>query len=163
MELSKSHKYNKSTEEILDAFTSSEEYYKKKYEAMGAKDIEVLEFGKDGDIFRIKTKRAVPANAPGFAKKILGDWNTMIEVDEWVIHNNEVKAGEYTVDIVGTPISIRGEIILKPRTSGEGCEHIVNAIIVVKIPLIGKKIAKFIADETSDTLDQEFEYNFKNI
>ena len=64
MELSKSHKYNKSTQEILDAFTSSEEYYKKKYEAMGAKDIEVLEFEQDGDIFRIKTKRAVPANVP---------------------------------------------------------------------------------------------------
>ena len=162
MEIIKSHKYNATTDAVLKKFCDRD-YYMQKYKELGAQNPEILECGQDGDIFRIKTKRGVKANVPSFAKKFLKEINIVTETDEWVLGDGATKEGSYTVSVEGAPISINGEIILRPHGSGEGCEHEVKAIIVVKIPLVGKKIAKLVGDDTSDSLDEEFAYNAKHI
>ncbi len=149
------HEYSSDIATVFKIFTDKD-YLEKKFAALGAKNISILECGEKEGKFIIKSERDVPSNPPGFAKKFLKSFNTVVEIDTWEINDGDVKNGTFDVDIKGTPITIKGEMILS--STNEGCVNSITGAAKVSIPLVGGQIAKFIESDTANNLKEDYAF-----
>lgn len=148
-----SYEYNLPALELYERIVQTD-FLQNKFEALGSKDVSVKAENKDG-VLTLNITRSVPANVPGFAKKILGEFNHSEEVHTWKVADG-VASGHYEIDIKGTPINISGDMTIKPK--GNGSVHNISTKIEAKIPLIGGKIANFLSNDTKDAVQKEYEY-----
>ncbi len=149
------HSYAKDSDILFRVLTDAS-YLVKKFEATGAKNVEVIECRERGGVFVITRKLDLPTNPPGFAKKFVKSTNTVIATDTWQSFDNPLKQGVFELDIKGVPISASGQIMLKPTK--KGCDYIVVFEPKVRIPLIGGKIAQLVENDTR--ANQEKDYRF---
>lgn len=77
---------------------------------------------------------------PAIAKKIAGDTTQAVIKEEWTSRT----AGSVEITAPGKPTSATGTIRLAP--DGDGTVEIVELDIKVKVPLIGGKLEKLMAD-----------------
>jgi hypothetical protein len=140
------------------AVLSDQQVAIERYEAAGHTDIEVLEWGPDGDGFVMETKRVVHLDLPGFAKKVLKPANTMIQNERWGPVVDGAREGSYTVEVQGAPVKISGTTRLNPDAAG-GTRHQVQGQLDVKVPIVGGKIANWAGGDTQRELDAELTFN----
>jgi hypothetical protein len=129
-----------------------------KYEAMGHRDVKLLELAADETSLRIVSSRVVDVELPGFAKKALKPTNTMTQTDEWRRNDDGSWSGTFDVEVKGSPVRISGAMTCAP--DGNGARHDVTIDVQVKIPIIGGKIADWAGkNDVRRTLDAEFAFN----
>ena len=129
-----------------------------KYEGMGHRDVEILEFAADDDAIHIVSSRVVDVDLPGFAKKALKPTNTMVQTDEWRRAADGSWSGTFDVEVKGAPVHISGTMGL--ASDGDGARHDVAIDFQVKIPIIGGKLADVLGkNDVRRTLDAEFAFN----
>jgi hypothetical protein len=155
MKFTISHAYSKDTDTLLKVLTD-ESYLMEKFEATGAKKIRILKCGERGGDFVISRQMEIPANPPGFAKKIIKAMNTVSATDTWQSFDSEKKTGVFDLKVKGVPGSLTGTITLNPTK--KGCDYIIVFDVRVPIPLIGNKIAKIVENDTRS--NQEVDYQF---
>ena len=68
---------------------------------MGSRSIVITECGQDEDVFRIEWSREVPSNPPGFAKKVLSEWNKLDEMMEWSLAEDGTAHADYLCKVSG--------------------------------------------------------------
>ena len=158
MEIKEHYHYFLDTETLFKAFTDPE-YHLDKYKYTGAKDVEVLECGQDGDIFRIRTRRTENIDVPKVATRILSDEVVILQKDEWVVAEGKEIVGSYELTIEGTPMATHGEMLIRPH--GNGSELEITILAIVKIPVIGKKLAKFLVNDIKKSLALEYEFEME--
>lgn len=154
MEVSDSHHYDHPVEAVFQFF-SDPARIQAKFEGIGTRNIEVLECAARDNGHLTKTLREVPANVPSILKKFLGAWNTVVQTEEWRREGPQWIC-DLTADIKGVPVDISGSMILRPE--GKGCVNDVKIIVKCGIPLVGGKLADFVADDTGHAMDAEYEY-----
>ena len=135
--------YNKSSDAVIKMF-GDPAYFERKFQLLDARAFEVLKQSTDGSDFSITMKITFPLSVPvpGFAKKVIGDTTTLTEEDSWDL---AAKTGTLSVDVHGVPVEAVGRMRLVDR--GAGCVNEIDWEISCSIPLIGKKVAKLIADD----------------
>ena len=136
------YKYKKDADSVFRMFTDKA-YFERKY-AETTSSFEVLEHAKDDARFQIKVKRVMPADVPvpGFAKKFLPGEMTVEQEDVWDI---ATRTGTIHIDIHGAPVTVSAKMRL--IDGAEGGENHVSWTIDCNVPLVGKKVARFVADD----------------
>jgi hypothetical protein len=135
------------------------DYTRAKYESEGHKDIDIVDCISEDDRLRVVTTRAVTAELPGFAKKVLKPTNTMRQTDEWRRGDDGSWNGTFTVEVQGAPVQMHGTMQLAPTGHGQTLERVVITVDA-KVPLIGGKLADWIAkNEGRSTLAKELDFN----
>jgi hypothetical protein len=155
MKVQVTHDYVKDTEHTFKLLTDPTSHIKK-YEAAGCKNITIDSCEEVNGAIVIKATRDAPSTAPKFAKKILGDYNTLVSEDIWEISDTPVKKGSFTVEINGAPVTMSGLMELRPQ--GDGAEVVIDLDLKVNVPFIGKKIEPFLKDDTVAALDSDQEF-----
>lgn len=154
MRVTASHKYATDVADVYAAFCKPD-FYKKKFAAVGARGVEVLEKKKRGDTFYIRTEREVPSDVPGMLRKFLGDWNTVVQTESWE-PDDEGYFNQLEIESEGVPVSIEGTMSLQP--DGKGCVNKLSFEIDCSIPLVGGKLEDFIARDMREVLDREYKF-----
>ncbi len=155
MKVTATHRYGCSIDELFGHF-SKPDFYVKKFEACGARNIEVVESESGDGSFEITTERDVPADVPGFLANFVSDWNRLTQSESWEGEAGDEYYNELEISAAGVPVEISGSMNLMP--DGDGCVNDVEMEIKCAIPLVGKKLAQFIATDTEKTLAAEYEY-----
>jgi len=156
------HHYDASADEVLALLTDFETV-RAKYEALGHSDVELVERTKDGSAVRIVTKRVVPMDVPGFAKKILSPKNRVVQTDAWGAPDEKgARSGTFTVDAKGVPVKVTGRLRLTPSPEG-GSVNEIDANVECKVPLIGGKIADLVGADTRKAIDHELTFNTERL
>jgi Protein of unknown function (DUF2505) len=88
---------------------------------------------------------------PSFAKKFAGDTTRVIQNEQW----SSPAGGKLWIDAPGKPTSMAGTIELVP--DGTGTVEVVELEIKAKVPLIGGKLEKLMAEQVRDGMDTERE------
>jgi hypothetical protein len=140
------------------ALVTDREVAVERYQAAGHTDIEILEWGDDGDGFVMKTKRVVHLDLPGFAKKVLKPANTMIQTERWGPVVDGSRESQFEVEVQGAPVKIAGTSRLTPDEGGT-TRHEVDGRLDVKVPIVGGKIANWAGGDTQRELDAELSFN----
>lgn len=86
---------------------------------------------------------------PAFARTFAGDSTRAIQREEW----RDSTGGTLSIEAPGKPSSISGTITLRPE--GSGTVEIVELDVKIKVPLIGGKLEKLLADKVRAGMDAE--------
>jgi len=144
------------TETIFKIFTKKN-FIEEKYKAVGAKNIEFIEYGEKEGKFIIHTQRDILIEVPNFAKKFIQPTPTIIQTEIWNITDEDVKKGTAHVKVKGLSLAeMSGEIILQPTDNGS--ENVFTYGITVHIPFIGTKLSNFLDAEGKKAAQKEYEF-----
>jgi hypothetical protein len=128
-----------------------EDFLRRKFEALGARDIHV-EVTRSGDDVTLKIDRKVDADVPGFARKVVQPTNTVHLIEEWRPQGDGY-ACDWHAETSPAPSKLRGTRTLTP--SGGGTRDATEGTVEVKVPLIGGKLADWGAGEAGRALADE--------
>ncbi len=154
MDIQELHRYAKDVEALF-RFFSEPEVIKAKFEGVGARNVQVLESAAQGDVFRVRTQREVPAEVPGILKKFFGEWNKVVQSETWRKDGSSRRC-EFEIDVSGAPVKMRGTMQLRPE--GDGCVNDVKLSISSGVPLLGKKIVELVAESSRKGMASEYAY-----
>jgi hypothetical protein len=144
----------------LHATITNAEYLAAKFPTIGFRDVAVVSAGPTG----VETRRTVVAPLPGFARKVLGETQTVTQIESWTATADRAD-GTFTAHAQGTPIRIAGTMTIEPGAvlpgggldpDGGGCVLRIRGEVTVKVPLIGGKISDLVAAEATKTLQREY-------
>lgn len=155
MEVKGLHHYTKGVESVFKFF-SEPAAVAAKYAGVGARNVEVLEASESGGVHTVKVRREVPADVPGLLQKFLGAWNKVMQTEQWRTAAGGARTCDLKVDIVGVPVGVTGTMHLRPE--GGGCVNDVRLNVTCGIPLVGKKLAEFVAGDIKKAMDAEYAY-----
>jgi len=86
---------------------------------------------------------------PSFARTFAGSSTQAIQREEW----SDPTRGTLTIEAPGKPTQAKGTITLEP--DGPGTREVVELEIKVKVPLIGGKLEKLMAEKVASGMDVE--------
>ena len=86
---------------------------------------------------------------PSFARTFAGDSTRAVQREEWA----DSTGGTLRIETPGKPSEISGTITLRPE--GSGTVEIVELDLRVKVPLIGGKLEKLLAEKVRSGMDAE--------
>jgi hypothetical protein len=148
------HTYDRPAHEVFAALTDFAAM-KAKYEALGHRDVTLVtrDEADDGAV-TVVTKRVVPLDVPGFAKKVLKPTNDVTQTDAWSAPDADgARTGTFTADAKGVPVKIAGTLALAPAEAG--ATNTIRVTVECKIPLIGGKVADLVGGDTRKAIDHE--------
>ena len=147
--------YAASTDQVW-AMLQDQAYWDAKYAALGATNLEWLEFTPAGDTLKVSSVRHVVANLPTAAKKIIGPTAEVTQTEEWTRSRDELSAN-ITVNTKGAPGGFTGSSKVSPSDAGSSWST--HFDIKISIPLLGKKLESAAYDETGDNFVKEKSFN----
>ena len=145
---------NKPILSVLKFYTERETVIQKLLD-LGDKNVDVL-VDINGTNKKVIIKRIVPADVPKALKKFMQPSNRVNQTELWKFIEPNTYKCNLEIDIVGVPVDIRGSILI----IGDEQQCTVQSLTEVSsgVPILGKLIAKFIADETEKTIEEEIDY-----
>ena len=158
MKVTSTHSYA-AAPDVVFAMMTTPEVLIAKYTALGHRDTEILEHTSGHDAVSVRSRRSVPMEVPGFAKRFLSPMNTVEQRDHWGAPNaTHSRSGTWEVQAKGVPVSAGGTLRLSP---GPGRTTIVEITGEVKssVPLVGGKLASFVGADVQRTLQAEEAFN----
>lgn len=155
MEVRDKHSYSQDIDTVFKHFSDAGQV-KAKHEALGAKEINLVQFDASDSSLNVVLEREVPADVPGAMKKFLGEWNHVKQTETWSGTPGQGYKCDIAIEIDGVPVTINGTMELMPE--GEGCSNNVSLNFSCGIPLVGKKLAEFVGNHSKGAMQEEYRY-----
>lgn len=103
-----------------------------------------LEQRADGGVVQV-VSRELPAGVPGFLERFLPKDGRVVETYDWAPAGGDgARRGTWRADIPGAPARLGGTLRLDPTVVGSA--YTIDGEVTVKVPLIGGKAERFIAE-----------------
>jgi hypothetical protein len=131
--------YDASLDEVF-AMLSDPAFREQVAEAQEVVSVDVRLTPTDDGFTLISDQVQNTENLPAIAKKITGDTTQAVITEEWTSHTS----GSISITAPGKPTAASGTITLAP--DGDGTVEIVELDVKVKVPLVGGKLEKLMAD-----------------
>jgi len=160
MKIKQTHKYKQDVETVY-ALLTNPDFVATKYDAIGSRNIEIVQYGEDADgDFIMESLREIHSALPDFARKFLGEWNSVRQTEIWEADGDGYLCS-FTVDAEDAPVKIAGTQVLSPVASG--CVNEVNLNVTCSIPLLGGKLAKVVGGDADSNMAAEYDYTKKQL
>lgn len=161
MKVSSTHRYAASPDVVFAVMTTPDVLIEK-YTALGHRDVTILEHsvtGRErGGGVSVRSRRKVPMQVPGFAKRFLDPENTVEQHDCWsAAAADGTRTGTWQVSARGVPAKVGGTLRLCPAAGGTEVE--ITGEVNCSVPLVGGKLASFIGADVESTIRGEEEFN----
>ena len=157
MHVSSSHTYAAPPDVVFEMMTDPDVLVAK-YEALGHRNVVITGSEADGDGLTVGSRRDVPMDVPGFAKRFLSPMNTVEQTDRWAAPGADgSRAGTWEVSARGVPVTVGGTLRIVPGDDGTIVE--VAGEVSSSIPLVGGKLADFVGGDVERTLAAEETFN----
>jgi hypothetical protein len=154
MKVASIHTYAAPPEKVFAVMTSPEVMVAK-YQALGHHDVKLVEHREESGILSIRTRRGVPMDVPGFAKRFFSPINVVEEHDEWDPPLPDgTRCGIWQVTARGVPVTIGGQLRLAPGPDGVTIVEVTGEV-VCPMPMVGGKIAAFLGGDVESSLRAE--------
>lgn len=158
MKVTSRHTYAATPVVVFAAMTTSEVLIEK-YKALGHQDVKIMERTERAGVVRVASKRKVPMEVPGFAKRFLNPLNTVEQTDEWQPASAKgERHGTWKVSASGVPVSVGGTLHLVAAGRGRTVVEITGDVSC-SIPLVGGKLASYVGGDVERTVRAEEEFN----
>lgn len=128
---------------VLALFTRRD-YFERKYEHLGARDVQVQSCSDDGDCFSIQVHLLEPPNKqlPVFMRKITGNQVAMMRRDSWCRSSLQ---GTLEIRIDRAPVSIDAAMRLESLAAGARLK--LDFDVRARLPVMAARVEKFLAED----------------
>lgn len=104
----------------------------------------------------VTMQRLVNRELPSFLAKLFSSEQRLNTKETW-LRDGDNWQGTVQIEVVDQPVSLQGDFSLTAATENT-CIYEIAYKAKAKIPLIGGKVEKFIASQTSDGIQQELDF-----
>lgn len=146
-EFSVDHAYDVDAPTLFSVLTDGA-YLEAKFLATGFTEVEIIAAGPE----RVELTRTTEPPLPGFAKKVLGGKQKIHETQDWTAGDRP--HATFRGESAGTPVKLHGTVTVDP--DGTTSVLRIRGVAEVRLPLIGGKIADFVAGEATKSLEREY-------
>ncbi len=158
MKVHSSHTYA-ATPDIVLAMMTDPEVLVAKYTELGHRDIAILEHAVEDGAVTVRSRRSVPMDVPGFAKRFLSPMNRVEQHDHWdAPAGDRSRTGTWQVNAKGVPVKVGGTLRIAPGTKRTTVVEI-SGEVTSSVPLVGGKLADFVGGDVQRTLAAEEAFN----
>ncbi len=156
MELELTHPYEAGLNDVLGTFFSRDRILEKNTRA-GSRNVKVRELILDEASARIVIEREVTSSTdvPSILASFHREWNEVSQDEHWFRKNDDEWHCEFRVRIEGVPAKIVG--MMKLKGDEQSCINQVSLKVRSDLPLIGRKIAKFLAEDSGIKIEEEYQ------
>ncbi|KPP98753.1 DUF2505 domain-containing protein [Marinobacter sp. HL-58] len=155
MQVEIEHPYNAGLEQVLGAFFD-EGHIQAKNERLGSRNVRVPELTRDEQSAKVVVEREMMASTdvPGILSSFHKEWNRVRQEEHWFRKDDGEWHCEFRVRIEGVPAKIKGNMRL--QGTDQACINYVTLNVLCEVPLLGKKIARFLADDSHTKIEKEY-------
>lgn len=155
MQLEIEHPYNASLERVLGAFFD-EAHIQEKNQRLGSRNVRVSELTRDELSAKVVVEREMMASTevPGILSSFHKEWNRVRQEEHWFRKDDGEWHCEFRVRIEGVPAKIKGNMRL--QGTDQACINYVTLNVYCEVPLLGKKIARFLTDDSHTKIEKEY-------
>ena len=155
MQLEINQPYEAGLDHVLAAFFD-EHRIKEKNRQMGARNVRVVELTRDDLSAKLVVEREMMTSAevPGILASFHREWNQVRQEEHWFRKDDGEWHCEFRVRIEHVPAKIQG--IMKLTGSAERCTNHLSLNVRCDVPLLGKKVAMFLAEDSRAKIEQEY-------
>jgi hypothetical protein len=114
------------------------------------------EVSDDGEIAVVEMTRKLKRDLPGFLAKMMDPVQTVRITERWQADGEGGWTGEYDFEMEGQPVWVGADFELYPTDAG--CCYAIEHRTRAKIPLIGRKIEKFVLTQAEQGCMAELDY-----
>ncbi|HEY9035975.1 MAG TPA: DUF2505 domain-containing protein [Pseudomonadales bacterium] len=118
------------------------------------------EVEEDDDSATVTMTREVKRDLPAFLAKLFNPIQTMSMTEEWQ-RKDDGFSGHYRIEVHGQPVTIDAQFGLKPGK--KGCIYTIEFSCKARIPLVGRKVEQFIAEQAKEGVSKEMAYLKKQL
>ncbi len=149
------HVYSQDSDALYEHFLD-EAAVTAKHEKLGARRVEILEWSVDDEGAELVFQREVPIEVPGFLRRFLQPWNTVTQREHWTIEDPGLYHADLEVEIENVPVTIGGTLDI--GSTDDGCVNDIVLSVRSGVPLVGGKLADFVAGDSRRLIDAEYRY-----
>ncbi len=151
--------FSHSVDDVFDLFCDPD-FLVERSMALGeiSADAEIEE--DDNGKILITMRREVKQDLPAFLAKMFNPQQAITMKEEWQ-QIGESFIGKGTYDVEGQPVTVKTDMTLKP--DGDGCIYTISYSPKAKIPMIGKKVEKFIEGNCEEGTKKELEFTAERL
>ncbi len=155
MQLEIEHPYNASLERVLGAFFD-EAHIQEKNQRLGSRNVRVSELTRDELSAKVVVEREMMASTevPRILSSFHREWNRVRQEEHWFRKDDGEWHCEFRVRIEGVPAKIKGNMRL--QGTDQACINYVTLNVYCEVPLLGKKIARFLTDDSHTKIEKEY-------
>ncbi|MDN6320823.1 MAG: DUF2505 domain-containing protein [Marinobacter sp.] len=156
MEFQLTHPYQAGIGRVLEAFFDKDHILEKNT-LLGARNARVAELEKSDASAKLLVERQMTSSTevPGMLASFHREWNQIKQEEHWFRKSDGEWHCEFRVHIEGVPAKIKG--MMKLEGTKEACTNHLTLNVRCDVPLLGKKIAAFLANDCSVKIDREYE------
>lgn len=154
MKVNLEHKYNVDVDSLFALFQDPE-FIIERYLETGSPSASLLELSDDDGVV-IRVERVVEVDVPAFLGKFMQPTTQVLQTEHWHGEPGGPYVNDMQVEIKGTPVKLHLGMQLQAR--GKGCVNLVEIDTKCGIPLIGSKIADFVARDAERTANLEYDF-----
>ena len=140
-------------EEIYNLLTDAD-FLVDRNVALGDLDSECEVEEADSNLL-IKSKRTRSLNLPAFLANVLGG-NPVFHTEEQWLAVEERYEGSSTTIVGSQSGTVSTEFTLSP--TAKGCEYEISHKAKIKVPVVGRKVEKYIVNSAAEDVKEEMEY-----
>lgn len=141
---------------VFERFVDAD-FLQRQGEALGSRNVEVLECARSGNVARTVVRQVQSARAPGPLRKILPESLSTTEHNDWTVRPNDLHESTWTVDLAGAPVSLRGVTRIGPDGEG-GTRVVIRGEIDVRVPVIGGKAEGMLVPRLAEDMAERDRY-----
>lgn len=155
MQLEMTHSYDASLDRVLGTFFD-EQHILEKNALLGSRNVRVAERRLDDQSGKLVVEREMTTSVevPGMLSAFHQEWNRIRQEEHWLRKDRNEWHCEFRVRIDGVPAHIRG--IMRLQGTREACTNQVTLDVRCDVPLLGKKIAGFLIEDSRHKIEQEY-------
>ncbi|WP_417538570.1 DUF2505 domain-containing protein [Marinobacter sp.] len=155
MEVQLTHPYQAGIERVLGAFFN-EDHILEKNALLGSRNVRVAELEKGETTAKLVIERQMTTSmeVPGFLSHFHREWNQVRQEEHWFRKSDGEWHCEFRVHIEGVPAKIKG--MMRLEGSDDSCTNHVTLSVRCDVPLVGKKIAAFLRDDSHAKIEREY-------
>ena len=145
---------NLSCDELYDILTNQDILHRR-YENIGARNINFIEFHASDKQYSIKSTREIHADLPKLLRKFASEWNPVTQQDIWRKQSDGTYLGQSTVNIKAElPIEFTGTLHIRP--DGQGCSNFIDMQVSCPVRIVGKIAEQFIKGKSLESMNDEY-------
>ena len=154
MKVNLEHKYSVDVDSLFTLFQDPD-FILARYLETGSPSASLLELSNDDGVV-IRVERVVEVDVPAFLGKFMQPTTHVLQTEHWQGEEGGPYVNDMQVEIKGTPVKLH--IAMQLVAKGKGCVNLVEIDTKCGIPLIGDKIADFVARDAERTANLEYDY-----
>ena len=144
MKVTRDYHYKQSVEEIAATYLD-DDFLQAQQGCMGGRNIEINVDAYDDDTYEVCIDQEKPSDIPSYLKTFAAPWNRVVVEETWEGSEGGPYNAESSITIEKVPVNIDCKIRI--AASGKGCKVSYQYDISSGVPLVGKKIAEFAANQ----------------